>query len=119
MMTGETTFLDLGKIELYGWETIKNTMLIDSIVRGIETGDDFPAVPVNKIGDMEYWLAVGRDGGHKRAMAHYIAGRPLKVRIEETPTGLGISHPYPVKDILLTDDHGEYEAVKRVDPNYR
>ncbi len=41
-MGEEITFLDLGKVELYGWETAKNIMLIDSMVRGIEAGDDFP-----------------------------------------------------------------------------
>ncbi|MBI4177631.1 MAG: hypothetical protein HY516_04685 [Candidatus Aenigmarchaeota archaeon] len=119
VMTGETNFLDLNEVELYGWETFKNAMLIDSMVRGIEAGDDFPPVHVNRFSDTEYRLTVSRDGGHKRAVAHYITGRPLKVKIEETPPGLGIGHPYPIKDILLVDDQGEYEATKMIDPNYR
>ncbi len=116
---GEITYLDLDKVELYGWETFKDVMFIDSMVRGIEAGDDFPPVHVNKFSDTEYRLAVSRDGGHRRAVAHYVAGRPLKVIIEETPPGLGISHPYPIIEIVLTDDFGEYELTKKIDPHYR
>lgn len=115
----EITFLDLGKIELYGWETMKSDRMVDALVRGIEAGDDFPPVRVNKISDTVYWLALNHDGGHRRAAAHYIAGKPLKVVIEPLPSGLGISHPYPIKEIVLIDDRGQYEAVKRTDPNYR
>ncbi len=116
---GEIIYLDLGRVELSGWETFKNAMLIDSLVKGIEMGDEFPPAHVNKFDETHYRLAVSRDGGHKRAAAHYVTGKPLKVMIEETPPGLGISHPYPIKYIVLTDDGGEYEMVKKLDPRYR
>ncbi|MBI2671661.1 hypothetical protein HYX16_01880 [Candidatus Woesearchaeota archaeon] len=78
--------LDLDKVDLYGWETHKSAQTIAALVRGINAGDEFKPVPVQKRNDKEYDLAPNSDidqgfGRHNRALAHYICGVPLRIVI--------------------------------------
>jgi hypothetical protein len=84
----EIFYLDLHKNELYGWEPLKNKERIDSIVDGIRKNDNFPAVPVHRTIDNQFFLSKNIllesgliDGGHHRAVAHYITRKPLKCKL--------------------------------------
>ena len=85
------TFLDLDKNELLGWEAEKEDLVVDAIIRGIDQGDQFPPVHVNRIGENRYCLDPCHefqdtgisDGGHNRAVGHYIAGVPLRIKVVE------------------------------------
>ncbi len=73
----EESYLDLNEVIVFGREEYKSDLVIDSIVRGIEAGDDFPAVQVRELADRNYEIL----DGHRRVVGHYIAGQPLKVTI--------------------------------------
>jgi len=132
-MSEEIVYLDLDEVELWGWEDSKSDLVIDAIVRGIEAGDDFPAVPVVRLKDGYcLWpfarLKGGRssftDGGHHRAAGHYIAGEPLKCRVVRTHDDLTISNYYwadvPIESIEIFDDDGEiYGWCRKVHDVYR
>ena len=40
----EEIYLDLNKVELYGWEKYKSDKVIDYLISRIEACDEFPAV---------------------------------------------------------------------------
>ena len=127
----EIIFLDLDAVKPFGWEGQKSDLVIDSIIRGINAGDNFPAVYIEKIDDENYQLTpdyykerscLDPDGGHNRAVGHYIAGRPLKcflVGNSERREGVNIN----IIDTIITDDRefgfSFYDHFKRKDPNYR
>jgi len=130
----EKTFLDLNKVKLYGWEAVKDWLTIDSIIRGIEAGDDFPAVPVIQISPKLYILdqsvkskcSMYKDGGHNRATAHYIWSAPLKVELIKR-RGFSIylditnvsSDYYDISETKLDDIPGDFEYRKSNSPNWR
>ncbi|MFH1590713.1 MAG: hypothetical protein ABIC95_02185 [archaeon] len=122
----ETT-LNLGRYELFGWETDVSDKVIDSIVQGIELSDDIPAVNVRMIAP-GYFELNSPYGGHNRAVAHYRAGVLLKIRLNldgkfEFPMIGRMNFEYGadrtmIKDIEVRDDRGDYEIRKR-DQFYR
>ena len=78
-------YLDWKKDILQGWEHAKGSIVIAAMIEGIKLGHKFPAVRVLKLGGNFYRLALGNedsdgydDGGHHRAVAHYIEGVPLR-----------------------------------------
>ncbi len=128
----EETYLDLDKVIIFGRENYKSDLVIDSIIRGIEAGDDFPAVQVRERTDGNYELV----DGHRRFVGFYIAGKPLKVIKLR-----GICEPFMPFDLrqtILVDDNlinkqktyrdengiahtyiASYKHVKKVSPKYR
>ena len=86
-------WLDLDKVELYGFEKFKHVKVIANMVREIEAEADFPPVYVAKLENKKYALSGYYDevertlrgddnyGGHHRALAHWIAGKPLKCQL--------------------------------------
>lgn len=124
---GKIISLDWNKDLLFGWETEKSDRVILSIIRGIELRDDFPPVPI--IGDDgEYYISDFRkkpesdyyDGGHNRAVAHYIMSEPLKCELVRRgrPTGEQ-SNRIDIREIKIFDDRGEYSQRRKGDPRYR
>lgn len=123
----EESFLDLSKVELFCWEREKSDLVINSILEGIKCGDDFPPVFVVRFKGV-YFLdnrtrnteasGVYLDGGHNRAIGHFIAGAPLKCLVRES-----FKLPYfnflPVGECILIDDSGELSSKKNFFPNYR
>ncbi len=117
--------LNLREIDLRGWETHVSDLLVDSYVKGIEMRDVFPSVPVVQISQNLYDLYRGcidpnNLGGHHRAVAHFIANRPLKCEVvsqhDWPDSGVRIS----IRDILLYADSEERMAERRkVDPQIR
>jgi len=124
-------YLDLSKVELWGWEHEKSDKVIDSIVRGIELGDDFPVVYVEQIDEATYQLTTMRDpddptiniGGHTRAVGHFIAGKRLKceiIREVKQVTMLGeIKTTIIENDLTVGDGVSIYAEKKASDPKYR
>lgn len=128
----EIIYLDLQKNKLYGWEPSVSDKVIESIIKGIEIDSDFPAVPVHKISDSEYELSLSStvinpydfgeitDGGHNRAIAHYIVSKSLKcvLKFGRSPTPKGGYFWIPIQDIIIEDDDGEYSDRKDAFKNY-
>ena len=127
-------YLDWDSQKLFGWENRKSDLVIDAIIRSIEAGDDFPAVPVHQ--DQEdyskFYISPLRecsarflngehlsDGGHHRAVGHYIAGKPLKCELDSGGPVVPESICVEIPDILIVDDKGEYQSNKKNFPNYR
>ncbi len=115
-------YLDLRKVNVYGFQESFYDLKVEAILRGIEAGDDFPPVIVKQRNEFEYELVSFWDyedednyGGHHRAVAHYIANTPLKCQLGdgkyddeenlETKTNIG--------DIIMADDRGQYEHAKK------
>ncbi|HTY43624.1 MAG TPA: hypothetical protein VMC80_00060 [Patescibacteria group bacterium] len=105
-------YLDLYKNELFGWEKKRSKLVVMAMMDKIKRGADFPAVPVRKIGEGRYalcgdiFLSSGYiDGGHNRAIAHYLARKELKCRLIKEPNrGYDFSSLFfPIKDSELTD----------------
>ncbi|MBU1246299.1 MAG: hypothetical protein ABIJ20_00430 [Nanoarchaeota archaeon] len=119
--------LNLEEETLFGWEPELSVEVAEAIVKGIEAEDDFPVVPVIKLGDGNYelsacWSPLGPllDGGHARAVGHYVAGKPLKCIIVNESKKLPASYErVNIKDIILIDDPKEYLQKRRAYPKYR
>ena len=134
---GDIIFLDLDKVNLFGWEKYKSDKVVFYVAERALLGDDFPPVPVVKIDKETYQLDFSsrriydseilgeiliRDGGHKRAVGHYLAGLPLKCSIR----AIGInrfrfSNNVNIRDVVLADDDSDIanlNSFKEKDPNY-
>lgn len=120
LSAGSIFLLEWDFAELFGWEKDKSELIVDAIIRGIEAGDRFPPVPVFREEMNRFFLSRhNHDGGHNRAVGHYIMDQPLKCRLY--PRG----HPsiqfeyFPIGEILLKKDKGRYLYAIRNNPNYR
>lgn len=114
----EEVFLDLDNVTLIGFERYKSDRVVDFYVGRIEAGDVFPAVKVYKIDDNTYQLTTlpkegcdddgyDMDGGHLRAVAHYVAGKPLRCTVEGTRSKVVFRFqrtPVNIRDIEFIDD---------------
>lgn len=133
-MAKKKVYLDLTKVDLYGWEGMQSKPKIDAIIRGIKARDKFPPVKVYKINDNTYQLTKlfkdpknvgkGREGGHSRAVGHYLEKKPLECVIEGTLEEVDLEWHMPIniRDIVLANDayaHKRYNQIKKRDPNYR
>ena len=108
--------LDLGKVTLYGWEPIKSVEIVAAIAEGILLGDEIPPVqilftkhglvldPFNQIIRGDIYFA---DGGHNRALAHYILGHPLTARIRDSNRPLK-RNLIPIPEIQLISKPEDY-----------
>lgn len=121
-------YLDWNTQELFGWENNKSDLVIDSIIRGIEAGDDFPPVPVHRdkeksnrfyISPLREISPLFSDAGHYRALGHYIADKPLKCELCEGLSLLSDNDIVAIPNIIIVDDLGHYKEHKERFPNYR
>ena len=123
-------FLDLHEVEIYGWEEYKSKTLVDSILRGIASGDSFPPVAVIQYSGfyaLDFWTyddrfsqSDRRDGGHTRSIAHYLSHKPLRCLLTGV-TNLSSPPKYSlfIKDIIVTDSYGEENGLfGKVDLKY-
>ncbi len=106
-MPKEILYLDLNKVDLYVSENMKSDLVIESIIKGIELGDDIPAVPVSRIDETTYELADIDDfplehGGNHRAVSYFISNMPMKSVILAKRKEL--SNKLHVKDVILVND---------------
>lgn len=86
-MDEDIFYLDLNKVTLLGFEQRNLYSKVEEMVNAIERGDDFPPVFVRHLYGDTYRLTHDRvegkfrpEGGHHRAIAHYITNIPLKCR---------------------------------------
>lgn len=122
-MAGNETYIDLRKVRLYGWEGQKSDLAIGSFLEGIEAGDIFPPVKVSRSGRKTYWIMPSEDGGHHRAVAHYLSGKPLRCEVinnqkVEMKRPVLVSEIRIVKDGLLAENKRFAERLKD-SPSYR
>ena len=122
---GDIFWLDWETQELFGWETEKSDLCVDALIKGIEAGDDFPPVPVCGGNGNTFFIADYRkggdaviQGGHTRAAAHYIEGKPLKCELLEEGKPMPVAC-VAIPDIILGNDKGEYAASRNMYPEYR
>jgi hypothetical protein len=136
-------FLELDKILLYGWERKKSDRVVDSIIKGIEKNVKFPPLYVVKASDKIYKLStvivdynqyympnnqkvIVCDGGHHRAVGHYITSKPLKVMVldgEDKTCFLHTSSYLPISLIEIVEDSTvgkgkDYQSRKNFFINY-
>ncbi len=123
---GKILFLDWNKHTLYGWERKKSRSVVDAIIKGIEAGYEFPAVPVHQEDDSTYYLSPLRetddglaDGGHHRAIGHYLSRKPLKCELLYGGPIFPDEMCIAIQDIKIVDDTGDYEERKKRFPGYR
>ena len=110
--------LHLSKVRLYGFQKEVSDLCIQAYILGIEMGDRFPPVGVFKLNDRAYQIA--NLGGHKRAIAHYIAGVPLECFLVSEL--IEIRHSTDIKNIVIVDDASVGDIYRRrleKDPNVR
>jgi hypothetical protein len=107
--------LDLHKIDLYCFESSKTDYFVASICSGIEHGDVFRPVRVSPQGNGSFRLADLADGGHHRAVAHYIMDKPLACVLfypdSRTRNFNYLDCPIHVRDIVIRD--GNYDSYVR------
>ncbi len=142
-MSASTFFLDLDSVVLLGFQKLVSDLEIDSLIKGINAGDGFEPVVVERVGRTTYRIASVHDysaggvhGGHHRAIAHYIESKPLKCRLphEEEPIVLHrIGNKYrvydyfPIEQITIKDDkiaseelgRSPFNILKQKDPKFR
>ncbi len=112
LQLGDIIWLDLDKVDLFGWEDLKYASKLAKMVRDIEKGDEFPEVLIAvrngryalsgrcEVARNKYGSLTDNYGGHHRAVAHYIAGMPLKCKI--TPYKcIGVRRDVKIKDIVI------------------
>jgi hypothetical protein len=118
--------LDLRVVDLYGFEHRKNKEILESMIFGIENGDTFPPVPVKKISESVYWLSADildkntysnstyLDGGHHRALAHYIVGEPLSCFLVDNAGPVDIKYRKKIQDLVLVSNELEFKKRQRL-----
>ncbi len=129
----DEVFLDLEKVTLIGFERYKSDRVVEYSMGRIEAGDEFPAVKVYKIDDTTYQLTTlpkegfpddgyDMDGGHLRAVAHYLAGKPLRCIIKGTRSEVSFRFqrmPVNIRDIIMILDaeagKGRYPTVQNLE----
>lgn len=108
LTVGDEFWLDLSGVPLFGWEDVKSLAIARIYQNRIRSGADFPPVPVARFpyGFQLVPYAVNEfgltDGGHHRAVAHYIEGKPLNCRL--VPNEGPVAGKIEIKGIRLTGD---------------
>lgn len=126
---GNLFYLDLSSTPLYGFEREQNDLTLDALIKAIERNIVLPPVPVFEF-EGNYYLSSSAkiqisfggkylellDGGHHRAVAHFIAKKPLLCKLvnEELDTLKRL----PIQDNVIVDDDGEYKGRKCAFKNY-
>ena len=102
-MSDKEVFLDLNKEKLYGYETTKSDKVINAIIKGIFFGDMFPAVDVCEVEPGKY-LLLRPEGGHERAVGHYIENQPLRCNVWNLDDEINIHYEgQTVRDLVEAD----------------
>lgn len=124
---GSIVYLNLEFVTLYGFENGNSDIVIDSIIKGIENGDEFPPVFVVRFPDNSYRIVAETDplddtnyGGHHRAIAHYIAGKPLKCLVIEDCYLENYQFKIKIENLTIAEKSlSLLMELKRTDRRYR
>ncbi|MBS3052333.1 MAG: hypothetical protein J4428_03105 [Candidatus Aenigmarchaeota archaeon] len=111
---GEVQYLDLHKVELYGWHRSRSGNDIRRYQELIRSGSEAPPIHVCEIGPDEYTLdmyyTVNRgldnallDGGHRRAKAYYEERVPLPVILSNKAFAVPPERRVPISKMELVD----------------
>src|SRR3989344_8953182 len=112
--------LDLHKIELYGWEKEKSLRRVQAYLRVLQSGSVFAPLKIWRILDGRFHLdkesldaenPALKDGGHHRALAHYLAKIPLSAIITQEIPHLP-SYSYRIQDLELVEALGKSISVE-------
>ncbi len=101
-MGARKVMLDLRRVNLYGWEAVKNREVIAYFIAKIRKGAELPLVIVARRAGGAYELATF-DGGHNRAYAHFVAGIPLPCIVRSQEKG-STRNMVNIRDIQLVPD---------------
>lgn len=100
--------LDLNKVDIYCWENNKSLLIVEHMIKLLNTGFVFPPVLLWEISSNEYildhWSFSSRipTGGHHRVASHYLANKPLESII------LGV-------DDYIPNDFFKFKSLRLVD----
>ena len=111
--------LDLSSVELYGWEYGQCQEMVFSMLEGIALGDEFPLVHIRNIEQSGFVIYYPGDGGHHRAIAHYLFGAPLRCLLDDEPSYKRKEGLVSVEDFGLFSSPRKWELEKRKDTNFR
>lgn len=136
-------FLDLHQVNLYGYEEAKSDLLIEMLINKILIGRKLPPGIVYQINEKTYQLTLLNtmlqdketyitlnpkspfeyDGGHKRAIAHYILNKPFPVIVAGKRPFIDVpsEEPIHIKDIIIQDDEDAIVTLYKKalhDPHY-
>ncbi len=117
-MGDKIVFLDLNKVDLYGFEHGVNDLYIDEMINSILEDVEFPPVSVLKINNSTYHLVKlpdpknpdRIDAGHHRSVAHYICSEPLKCRLVTLKERLLYAFPILKKERIYIGDIELYDG---------
>ena len=125
------TRLDLNFKEdlLLGWELEHNFDAVASLVKALELGAQIPPVKVLSTDLTKFTLSRDftklnskqkeyPDGGHRRAIAHYIIGKPLPCLVYYGLPYDEITNMFAIRCCSLIDDFNEFQRIQREDPRY-
>lgn len=109
---GETFWLDWGEHTLYVFELEKSRQTVDSLIKRIMAGHNFPAVPVDKVGEGKFTLTRAVDendiqvGGHNRAFAPYSLRVPFKCVLlgDQSENEVNYNGSPTVENMFLVND---------------
>lgn len=111
--------LDLHSVELYGWEREKSLRRVQAYLRALQSGSVFAPLKIWRIRDERFHLdkesldaenPALKDGGHHRALAHYLAKIPLSAIITQEIPHLP-SYSYRIQDLELVEVQGKSMSV--------
>ena len=127
-----TFFLDLDREDLFGFERERNPYILQSIQRGIDAGDAFPPVRVLLVhpkkgffscsaasqptyflekNSPQYRLGRRPEGGHHRAFAHWILGKPLLCELVGEVVGNPYFWPINIKRESILLEENEFQQM--------
>ncbi|MBI4919270.1 hypothetical protein HY837_05020 [archaeon] len=124
---GEIIELDLEQVDLLGFQEEVVEEVVNSIIKGIKQGGNFPPVFVTKVDEKTYTINCKQDpsddsnrGGHHRALAHYKTKTRLKCLITAYNPAENLSRfSIHIKDCKLKKDPEWYKLIKLEDKRYR
>lgn len=121
MEIGEEFDLDFDREELFGFQASVYCETIASIIERINDGSDIFPVQVKKVRD-GYALCDSFDGGHHRAVAHYIEGRPLRCVLREDRFSFLdriFNLKIPIANTLILDSQRDFNSSLQDSSSYR
>ena len=111
MKIGEEFYLDLRKERVYGIESPRNSLVVAVMCEGIKLGHSFPIVQVESCDDGSYVL----QGGHHRALAHYLERVSMKCIVECRLKKEDYSDFILLDDIVLQDTLDRFGKIRLKD----
>ena len=95
--------LDLNKVRLFCYENRISDKRVESIIRGIELNESFPAVSICFL-EKDNYLLLRPEGGHARAVGNYLSNELLKIDLKSLDEEIqGYASGQKVRDFVTID----------------